>query len=109
MTKYLNNDVPKSLTGVISSIKWNLTDIDSGNITFKANRELTNEELDWVSNWVSGQNSDGLGEGFEQQDFANYNVGEYDRYSDYYDDSEEEWVMASFDWQTNDYKFERIN
>ena len=33
-------------------------------------RELTEQELEKLSDWISGQNSDGLGEGFEQQDFA---------------------------------------
>ena len=110
MTKYLNNDSrrPSSLQGAVSSINWILRDTQSGYIELQSNRELNNEELKWISDWVSGQNSDGLGEGFEQQDFANYCIRDYyvDDEDDYFED---DWVMASFDWQTNDYKFERVD
>ena len=52
------------------------------------------------------QNSDGLGEGFEQQSFASYEIE--DDYNCGYDEDEyiePEYVMASFDWETNDYEF----
>lgn len=73
------------------------------------NRELTDAELKQLGDEVSGQNSDGLGEGFEQQPFA-----EGEREDDgYYDDNDEwveedDFVMVSFDWQTNDHVFTRI-
>ena len=54
----------------IGSIVWILDDEQSGKIRVTAKRELTEEELDQLSDWILGQNSDGLGEGFEQQDFA---------------------------------------
>ena len=64
-------------------------------------RLLNQDELDFVSSWITGQNSDGLGEGFEQQEFA---WMPYDDDDDYYDDGE----MASFDWQTNNYKLHLV-
>ena len=113
MTQYLKEDYrcPSSLQGVVISIDWILRDEQSGYIELKTNRELDDKELEWISDWVSGQNSDGLGEGFEQQDFACYNANDYNSYySDYEDeDSDDDYVMASFDWQTNDYKFELIS
>jgi hypothetical protein len=54
-------------------------------------RPLTDEESKQISEWISGQNSDGLGEGFEQQSFAEIEG----------DDENDDWAMASFDWQTN--------
>lgn len=69
---------------------------DHGTITLITTRELTTKELDFVSKYVSGQNSDGLGEGFEQN-FPNDTEEDEDGYGDD--------AMASFDWKTNDYKF----
>lgn len=118
MTVYLNQDSrrPSSLQGAINHIEWILRDEQSGYIELEATRELDSQELEWISDWVSGQNSDGLGEGFEQQDFAYYDVSEYNngsRYSYYddddYEEDEEDWVMASFDWQSNAYKFELVS
>ena len=54
----------------ITSIDWILEDEESGIIRVRSKRELTETELEQISDWIAGQNSDGLGEGFEQQDFA---------------------------------------
>lgn len=102
MVDYLDeDDIGSSVLEAIEDIYWVLKDEQSGYIELKTNRKLSDKELKPISEWVSGQNSDGLGEGFEQQDFANYPLDEDDEYDD-------EWVMASFDWQTNDYIFEFI-
>ena len=112
MTKYALEDmgIPKSGRDKIEHIEWHLTQENKGYIEVKTNNYLTEKESKAISDWISGQNSDGLGEGFEQQDFAYYDTNDYygnDYYSDedededYYDDCN--WVMASFDWQTNDY------
>lgn len=93
----------------IKHIEWNLRDEQSGYILLTATEVLSNVMLDAISDWVSGQNSDGLGEGFEQQPFAEY-IEENDYgYEDdeYY--QEDNYHMASFDWQNNDYKFKRIS
>ena len=103
MTKYLLND-DRGCNKVVS-VKWILETSSSGIIEVQTNQELTEIEKRCISSWISGQNSDGLGEGFEQQDFANYFIGEWDDYDDYYD---EDWTMASFDWETNDYNLELI-
>lgn len=116
MTKYLKNSV--NFADNIESIVWILTDYDCGYIELKTNCELTSAELDEVSDWVRGQNSDGLGEGFEQQWFAEiYEDVEHE--NEYYDDeldeyitettTEEEYIgCASFDWETNGYKFKLV-
>lgn len=101
MTKYLKNDLEStrnkekfpSLSEKIDSIIWNLNTTTSGVITLYTHQKLTKEELNFISEWVSGQNSDGLGEGFSGQDFA------------YLDEN----TNISFDWRTNNYVFTDIS
>lgn len=104
MTQYVDvkADDGSELSDVIESVEWELTSEESGDIDVTATRELSQSELDRMSEWIGGQNSDGLGESFEQQPFANYEEeSDYDDYDDYDDGA---YVMASFDWRTNDYK-----
>jgi hypothetical protein len=49
-----------------------------------SNRELSNEELEILSDYTQGQWSDGIGEGFEQQPC-------------FYDDNEEEVYISPWD------------
>ncbi|MBR4623979.1 MAG: hypothetical protein IKO56_00410 [Alphaproteobacteria bacterium] len=114
MTKYLldslrNDKVTPEEIEKVEDIYWTMTSNDTGSIVLTANDKLLPATLDKISEWVSGQCSDGLGEGFEQQPFANYE----DKDGDYYDGSEEEvepeWCMASFDWETNKYKFTQVS
>lgn len=111
MTQYMKYDKRIPFFHKINNIKWILTDESSGHIDLETSQELTDDELSNVSDWVSGQNSDGLGEGFEQQSFACYEDNDYYGYNEDedYDDYEDNFVMASFDWRTNDYKFELIS
>ena len=104
MTEYLVShiDYEKSAANAaglsgddIENIQWILNSDQDGKIVLTTNKELSKEALNLISAWVSGQCSDGLGEGFEQQEFAEL-TDEDD--PDYYE-------TASFDWQTNDYKF----
>ena len=114
MTTYLVGEdrIAREVRDAVVSIRWLLTDEQSGAIVLTTKTELSAEQLLTISDWVSGQNSDGLGEGFEQQDFANYDLGLYDEYGRYNSDLELEekygecYVMASFDWTTNKYIFE---
>lgn len=69
----------------IRDIEWSLETPDSGCVFVATKYHLPEEDLDKISKFISGQNSDGLGEGFEQREFG-----------------------ASFDWETNDYKLKEI-
>ena len=64
MVNYLDEDCC-SAANDIGAIDWILEDEDSGIIRVFAKRELNLQELEELSKWISGQNSDGLGEGFE--------------------------------------------
>jgi len=108
MTRYLNNDLNylglSHLEGKIKEIKWVLEDEQTGYIVLYTTEPLVQEDLDKISEWISGQCSDGLGEGFEQQDFASGEDFEEYEDEDGYTQYEEVNTMASFDWETNDYK-----
>ena len=85
---------------------------DHGTITLVTTREFTKKELDFVSDYVKGQNADGLGEGFEQRFEYNSSQdrsgGRFGNYGDTEDDEDDDYCeMASFDWKTNDYKFKK--
>ena len=110
MVDYLKNDIDKTTIkpNELVSLTWKVNGVrysDHGTITLVTTRDFTEKELDFVSEWVRGQNSDGLGEGFEQtfEVENSYNTYDYnaDDDGDGYCDSE----MASFDWKTNKYKF----
>lgn len=107
MTKYLKDD--KRGSSKVKSVRWELLDAISGYIEVQTTEKLTDAESANISDWIGGQNSDGLGEGFEQQGFANYRLD--DNQDDEDEDEygfEDEWIMASFDWRTNDYDLKFI-
>lgn len=63
-----NADVQSKL----KSIVWNFEEFDGklyGVTTAELRGEIDEKGIADLKDWISGQNSDGLGEGFEQQDF----------------------------------------
>lgn len=63
-----NADVQSKL----KSIVWNFEKFNGklyGVTTVELTDEIEDKEIADLKDWISGQNSDGLGEGFEQQDF----------------------------------------
>lgn len=76
MTQYLGSDITHGeIQGVsqredIYHIQWKLLDTNHGVIELFTNVEMNDEALKSIGQWCDGQNSDGLGEGFEQQDFC---------------------------------------
>ena len=66
-------DQSESTRAKIMSAKWGFNNIDGtlfGVVTAKLKEPLTGDEEEVFKDWILGQNSDGLGEGFEQQDKA---------------------------------------
>lgn len=98
MTQYVDDPLRSKL----ERVEWQLEDADGGVIVVEANQELTQDELSELSEWIGGQCSDGLGEGFEQQRFAEF--------WEYVDDAGEEDCigMISFDWKSNKYKLSAV-
>jgi hypothetical protein len=89
----------------VHRVSWDLLDEQTWEVTLVADRDLPDEQLRLLSEWISGQNSDGLGEGFEQQPFA-----EHGSPDDWYgEDGEiEDMQMSSFDWETNPCELARV-
>lgn len=60
----------KKLASKIKCIMWDMKDRRSVNVTVITHGKLNENELAKIGEFINGQNSDGLGEGFEQQDFG---------------------------------------
>lgn len=69
MADYIDDD---ELKNNLISMHYVLTQSDRGTVFIIAKRELTEQELEILKQELEGQNSDGLGEGFCSQDFAEY-------------------------------------
>lgn len=95
--------IDKDLVPVVHDIKWDLTSTEAWQVEVITHRALTEDEAKRLSEWISGQNSDGLGEGFEQQPFA-----EHEEYDEYGSPDEDSYCMSSFDWEVNDCKLTLI-
>lgn len=76
MANYVDDEVKENLI----SMRYVLTQLDRGAVFIVVKRELTERELEILKQEIEGQNSDGLGEGFCSQDFAEHETdnGEYE-------------------------------
>lgn len=100
MTQFVDNRV----ASIVLDVCWALTTDEAWKVTVTTHRLLTEDESAALSSWISGQNSDGLGEGFEQQPFAETDEEEEYCYEDDNDDEpcyDSDFAMSSFDWKTN--------
>lgn len=90
MTKYLIDDLRDyenmpELADKIVHIEWNLEEDWYGTINLETTEDISKQDLAVILEWVKGQNSDGLGEGFEQRNFARF-----------YDEKRGRYYLASF-------------
>lgn len=92
-----NADVQSKLKSII----WNFEEFDGklyGVTTAELSGEIDAKGMADLKDWISGQNSDGLGEGFEQQDFdvdeGRLSVSLWD-FHDYFIYTEEEFKQQS--------------
>ena len=97
MTEYID----PSVEDVVQFVEWTLEhDGHHYTVTVMTTRDLTADESSAISGWISGQNSDGLGESFEQQPFAEQgDCGECEGCDEFTEC--EAYGMISFDWPTN--------
>lgn len=66
MTQYFDNEDP---LGIITDMRWELTKPQSGLIICTCNASWPKWYFGPMASYCDGQNSDGLGESFEQQNF----------------------------------------
>ena len=82
MEQFLNKDIENNKNGIdtslkIISVKWEMVEdafgsLEKGTVTVVSPRLLRYQEVTFINDWINGQNSDGLGEGFAQSDFCEY-------------------------------------
>lgn len=77
LAEYLNNDLKGLVTSIIVDVEKIGENIVS-KTTVKAIRELTSQEIEKVKDYITGQFSDGWGEGFEQSPIDEYTTTETD-------------------------------
>ena len=72
MAKYFSVIRSKTVAKKIKHVKWGFESAANrlyGKVDVSLTEELTAEETEVLKGWICGQNSDGLGEGFEQREF----------------------------------------
>ena len=71
MADYFNESDSKTAKAKLQSMIWGFESVNGclyGKVSVTLSEELTSEEVEAVKDYICGQNSDGLGEGFEQQE-----------------------------------------
>lgn len=121
MAAYLREDLVEGNRPAVAqslvSVSFDLDDEQHGHVSVVMDMALSASDSAYISEWIKGQASDGLGEGFEQRPFAQcwVNEGEmeeeYDDEDEAYHEVEAEPVyeMCSFDWETNNYGLTLVN
>ena len=76
MAEYLRDHLDREQSSLkpeeVLRADWRMETDQAGDIQIEVTRPLTETECVQISGWIQGQNSDGLGEGFEQQPFAEW-------------------------------------
>lgn len=72
MAQYFDSCDSETACKKVKRVKWKFEKTNNclyGKVEVALTDELTAEETEAVKEWIAGQNSDGLGEGFEQSEF----------------------------------------
>lgn len=93
LAKYSDDRIKEDvIESIIVSAKFN-NGSPIAETTIVCSRELTKEELEELESYITGQYSDGWGEGFEQNPFYSY---------------EDEYQNEEFDEETQEYNMETL-
>ena len=71
MVDYFDESDSETAKAKLQSMIWGFESVNGclyGKVDVTLSEELTEEEIEAVKEYICGQNSDGLGEGFEQQE-----------------------------------------
>ncbi len=60
----------QALKDILAHVEWDLDNLSEGHVDIITSSPLSDKQIAMIYDEICGQNSDGLGEGFEQQDFA---------------------------------------
>lgn len=90
LAEYLDYNNRKLEKDIIESIIVTIKN-NKANANVKATRELTNEELEIVKDYIIAQYADGWGEGFEQHPITIYETEYEVDYDDYEEDDEDSY------------------
>lgn len=92
MLQYLDDS---RLAENLEDIYWDLVNPNTVEIGVVSKKMLSPSERYTLSRFISSQNSDGIGDGFRNQDFAFHDTGK-------------EILLSEFDWQTNPYVLREV-
>lgn len=103
MEKYFDEDDNAEVASKLQSMDWSFVDINYelfGKVSVVLSGDISDEGIKDLKDYITGQNSDGLGEGFEQQDitidddsFMELHMWTSD--SSYYIDTEDEFKQRT--------------
>ena len=102
MEQYFDDTDNAEVASRLKAMKWGFESFDGelyGMVTVELTEPVSEEGIKALKDWISGQNSDGLGEGFEQQDiqtgngYLNVSLWQWDK--GYYVDTEEEFFTRT--------------
>lgn len=98
MEQYFDESDNAEVASKLKSMVWGFESVNHelyGTVVVTLTDNISAEGVSALKDWITGQNSDGLGEGFEQQDInvgdGYLNVSLWD-YNDYYIDTAEEFA-----------------
>lgn len=102
MEQYFDESDNAEVASRLKSMHWEFASFNGelfGRVSVELTEPISEEGVKALKDWITGQNSDGLGEGFEQQDIQTgdgyLNVSMWHWGDDYYVDTEEEFFSRT--------------
>ena len=102
MEQYFDKEDNAEVAERLKSMHWGFETFNGelfGKVSVELTEPISEKGVEALKDWITGQNSDGLGEGFEQQDidiqngYLNVSMWQWDK--GYYVDTEEEFFKRT--------------